>query len=157
MADQTTKTIIVGADIDTVYDTWANFENFPHFMKDVKSVTRTGDRMSHWVVQGPLGKQVEWDAETTRLVPGELVSWRSVEGAAVRHAGTLRFDRLADGRARVHVQMSYNPPAGAVGHAVATLLGSDPRHRMNDDLARLKTTIETGVPPRDAAQVEAVR
>ena len=43
MADQTTKTIIVGARVDDAYEAWANFENFPRFMKHVKSVTKTGD------------------------------------------------------------------------------------------------------------------
>jgi hypothetical protein len=37
-----------------------------------------------------------------------------------------------------------------VGHAVATLFNVDPKQQMDDDLARLKSTIETGHPPRDA-------
>jgi uncharacterized membrane protein len=52
----------------------------------------------------------------------------------------------------VDVRMSYNPPAGAVGHALARLLGSDPKSAMDEDLARVKTTLETGRPPRDAAE-----
>jgi uncharacterized membrane protein len=40
--------------------------------------------------------------------------------------------------------MSYNPPAGALGHAVATLFGSDPKSAMNEDLVRLKSLLETG-------------
>ncbi len=40
--------------------------------------------------------------------------------------------------------MSYNPPAGAVGHTVAALLGADPKREMDDDLARFKSLIERG-------------
>jgi len=35
------------------------------------------------------------------------------------------------------------------------LLGSDPKRQMDDDLARLKTTIESGVAPHDAAALES--
>ena len=48
--------------------------------------------------------------------------------------------------------MSYSPPGGMLGHAVAASFGRDPKRQMDDDLARLKTTIETGRPPHDAAQ-----
>jgi uncharacterized membrane protein len=48
--------------------------------------------------------------------------------------------------------MSYNPPGGAVGHAIARLLGRDPKQEMDDDLMRMKAFIETQRPPRDAAR-----
>lgn len=48
--------------------------------------------------------------------------------------------------------MSYNPPAGVLGHAVAELFGVDPKHEMDDDLLRMKSLIETGVHPHDAAR-----
>ena len=47
--------------------------------------------------------------------------------------------------------MSYNPPAGALGHAVAELFGADPKHEMDDDLMRMKSFIETGGNPRRGA------
>ena len=58
----------------------------------------------------------------------------------------------AQERAQVHIQLSYNPPAGAVGHAVAALFGADSKTEMDEDLMQMKTMIETGIPPRDAAQ-----
>jgi hypothetical protein len=51
----------------------------------------------------------------------------------------------------VQIELHYNPPGGAVGHAIAALFKRDPKHQMDDDLARIKTAIETGQPPRDAA------
>jgi uncharacterized membrane protein len=44
--------------------------------------------------------------------------------------------------------------AGAVGHAVATLFGADPAHKMKHDLQRLKSLVETGEVPSDAAREE---
>ena len=48
--------------------------------------------------------------------------------------------------------MSYNPPGGAIGHAIARLFGADPKSEMDADLARVKAFLESGTPARDAAQ-----
>jgi uncharacterized membrane protein len=58
--------------------------------------------------------------------------------------GNVRFDPNEQGGTRVTVQMYYAPPAGAVGHAVASLFGRNPRQEMHEDLARLKSLFETG-------------
>ncbi|MGH9338395.1 MAG: hypothetical protein ACRD1R_02110 [Acidobacteriota bacterium] len=42
--------------------------------------------------------------------------------------------------------MSYNA-GGALGHALATLVGSDPKTRFDQDLVRMKTLVETGQVP----------
>lgn len=150
------KTINIHAPVEQVYAALTEWGRFPEWMTHVRDVRSMGPRgevgeRTHWVVDGPAGTKVSWDAETTGLVPNEFVSWKSVEGATVRQAGSIRFQPTAEGT-RVQVQMSYLPPAGVVGHAVAALFGRDPRRQMHDDLARLKTMIETGVPARDAAQ-----
>jgi uncharacterized membrane protein len=149
------KAITVQAPIDRIFAFFTQWENWPRWMSHVREVRTTGvtgDVRTHWVVDGPAGTTVRWDALTTDFVPNERIAWKSVEGAAIEHAGVIRFTPTADGATTIDIKMSYNPPAGAVGHAVATILGRDPKHQMDDDLARLKTTIETGIPPRDAAR-----
>jgi uncharacterized membrane protein len=146
------KTINIAAPVEEVYEFWTNFENFPRFMSNVREVKANADGTSHWVVAGPAGASVEWDAVVTRRVPNELLAWKSVEGAGVENAGLVRFDRNDDGSTRVQVRLSYNPLAGALGHAVAALFGSDPKAEMGADLMRMKSLIETGNPPRDAAE-----
>ena len=49
-----------------------------------------------------------------------------------------------DGTTQIDVRISYNPPAGALGHAVAQLFGVDPRQAMHEDLVRLKSLLEDG-------------
>jgi len=144
MADQTTKTITVGADIDTVYDAWANFENFPHFMKDVKSVTKTGDRMSHWVVAGPLGKDVEWDAETTRLEPNKRIAWNSKETSDIKTSGQVTFNELGNGQTEVTVTLQWVVPASKGGEKLVGLF-ADPPKRLEEDLLAFKHYVERGV------------
>lgn len=102
-------------------------------------------------MSGPAGVPVEWDAEITERIPNKTIAWKTVPGATVEHAGIVRFDPNPDGTTRVEIRMSYNPPAGAIGHVVASLFGADPKSEMDADLARMKTLIETGIRPHDAA------
>jgi uncharacterized membrane protein len=148
------KTINVAAPVKEVFRFWTNFENFPRFMTNVREVRDSGNGMSHWVVTGPAGVPVEWDAQITKLIPNEVLAWKSVKGSVIANAGIIQFQPNEEGGTRVHIQLSYNPPAGAVGHAVAALFGADPKTEMDEDLMRMKTMIETGIPPRDAAQKE---
>jgi uncharacterized membrane protein len=145
------KTLHVNAPLEQVFETLAHYENFPSFMRNVRDVRMHEDGRSHWVVAGPGGMSVEWDAETTIHEPNELLAWRTVANAKVEHAGIIRFERSGQGT-RLDIQMSYNPPAGALGHIVAKMFGSDAKTELDQDLMRLKSFLETGVPARDAAR-----
>ena len=145
------KSINVDAPRDVVYALWSNFENFPQFMTNVLEVTNVDENTSHWKVAGPAGVTVEWDAEITRIVPEEMIAWRSVEGSTVANAGYVLFEPNDTGGTEVTVRISYNPPAGALGHAVAKAFGADPKSEMDQDLMRMKTLLETGNIPQDAA------
>lgn len=146
------KTITINAPASDVFAFWSMFENFPQFTSRILEVRQSRDpNRSHWRVWGPAGLPVEFDAEITRTVPNTLIAWRTVEGSPVAHAGVVRFDPISYDATRVHIRMSYNPPAGWLGHGVAKAFGVDPKHSMDEDLVRMKTLIETGRPPHDAA------
>lgn len=148
------KTITINAPVADVYAFWSWYENFPRFMSRVLEVTSSERRpmQSHWKVAGPAGAPVEFDAEITRAIRNRLLAWRTLEGSPVAHAGVVRFDPEPDGGTRVHIRMSYNPPAGWLGHGIAAAFGVDPKHSMDADLVRMQTLIETGRAPHDAAQ-----
>lgn len=151
------KTINIAAPVGLVYAFWRDFRNFPHFMSHVREVRELGNGRSHWVVGGPAGVPVEWDAVISQDEPDRLIAWHTVPGSTVNSAGQVRFDETADGMTRVTVQLSYTPPAGMLGDVVATLFGANPKQEMDDDLLRMKTFIETGNPPDDAAQPSTER
>jgi uncharacterized membrane protein/osmotically-inducible protein OsmY len=147
------KTITIDAPVEQVFGFWTAYENFPRFMSRVLEVRpNSRERRSHWTVVGPAGVPVEFDAEVSALVPNEALAWHTIEGAPVAHAGIVRFEPTEDGQTRVHIRMSYNPPGGWLGHGVAAAFGADPKRSLDADLVRMKTLIETGRPPRDAAQ-----
>ena len=109
------KSIHVGVPVEDVYDLCSRYEAFPSFMANVLEVQRTEPGKARWRMAGPLGVPITFETEETRRVPYELISWKTVDGSPMAHAGTIRFDPDGAGT-RVHLQMSYNPPAGAIGH-----------------------------------------
>src|SRR5579885_87664 len=139
------KNIIINATPEEIFNYWHDFERLPTFMKHLESVRTTGERRSHWVAKAPAGTTVEWDAEITEDSPNELIAGRSVEGANVDNAVTVRFEEAPGGRGTiVHVDLEYSAPGGVVGSMVAKLFGEEPAQQINDDLRRLKQVIEVG-------------
>ena len=145
------KDINIAAPVEEVFSFWSNVENFPSFMAHVLDVRDVGEGRSHWTIAGPGNTTLEWDAELTRYVPNSEIAWKTIADRPFGHAGIIHFRPNDQGGTQMDVKMSYNPPAGLLGHSLAWLLGSDPKHALDADLARMKTYIETGRPPHDAA------
>jgi uncharacterized membrane protein len=146
------KTITINAPVGKVFELWSRHENFPSFMSRVREVKDLGNGRYHWTVAGPAGIPVEWEAVITELEPNRSIAWQSAPGSMVEQHGTVRFRSEGNDKTVVDVRLSYYPPAGAVGHAIASLFGADPKSEMDDDLMRMKSFIETGHQPRDAAE-----
>jgi uncharacterized membrane protein len=145
------KTINIAVPVEQVFEFWSDYENFPKFMRHVKEVRPIGEGRSHWVLTGPAGVPVEWNAVVTQHVPNEVLAWKTEPDSLVQHAGIVHFTGHPDGTTTINIKMSYNPPAGAVGHALAVLFGADSKSLVDDNLVRMKSLIETGKQPRDAA------
>lgn len=135
------KTLHIDAPVDQVYAFWSNYENFPLFMSHVREVEDLGSGRSHWRVSGPGGVPIEWYAQLTQESPNEVIAWRSESGSMLENAGVIRFTQTGKGT-RVDLRFCYHPPAGGAGQAVAELLGSDPRTKLNEDLGRMKALLE---------------
>jgi uncharacterized membrane protein len=139
------KTITINRSPEVVYNFWRNFENLPRFMHNLESVTPLGLRRSHWVAKAPAGQTVEWDAEILEDVPNRLISWHSLEGSDVDNAGAVRFEEAPGQRGTiVRVDITYRPPGGKFGAAVAKLFGKAPDQEVQGDLFRFKQVMETG-------------
>lgn len=136
---------IVNRPLEEVYNYWRNFQNLPRFMRHLDSVTDLGDGRSHWKAKGPAGMEVEWDATIIADVPGEVITWRSLENADVDNAGAVRFVPAPGGRGTiVKVNLEYNPIGGVIGAGVAKLFGEEPQQQLDDDMRRFKQFLEVG-------------
>jgi len=145
------KSVTINKPVEELFKFWHNFENLPRFLNHLESVRVIGGqsgqswRFSHWVARLPAGMKVEWDAEIINEEPNELIAWRSLEGAQVPNAGSVRFERSLNGQgADVKVAIEYSPPVGKIGSLVAKLFGEDPERRVAEDLRRFKQFMETG-------------
>ena len=131
--------------VQEVYRFWRNLENLPRFMDHLKSIEVLNDKRSHWTAVGPAGVSVEWDAEIINEEQNKVIGWRSLEGADVDNAGSVRFESEGAGSTTlVKVSLQYNPPAGSLGAAVAKLFGQDPKKQVKQDMERFKQLMETG-------------
>jgi uncharacterized membrane protein len=147
------ESIIIDRSPEELYRFWLDVTNHPRFEPDIVSVTPLNGNRSHWVAQGPLGVRLEWDAEAYNERPFEMIAWRSLDGGQVQTAGSVHFQALPAGRGtEVRVNQKFNPPAGKVGVAIASLLGHDPAATMREALRRLKQIMETGEVPTVAGQ-----
>ncbi|HEX7224490.1 MAG TPA: SRPBCC family protein [Candidatus Limnocylindria bacterium] len=131
------ESIDVKVPVSTAYNQWTQFEDFPHFMEGVKSVTQTDDTHLHWVAE-VAGQEKEWDAEISEQHPDERVAWNATSGA--ENAGVVTFHRIDDETSRVTLQMDVDPEG--VVENVGTALGFLDR-RVKGDLERFKEFIES--------------
>lgn len=139
------KTMTVNAPAETLYRFWRDIENLPRFMPHLRSVQRLDDRRSHWIVNGPAGTTLEWDAEIITDVKNEHIAWESTEHADVYNTGSVYFHQAPGGRGtEVKVVMSYTPPAGTIGSAIASLFRENPEQHIENDLRRFKSLMEAG-------------
>jgi uncharacterized membrane protein len=86
------KTIDIAAPVEQVFGLWTRYEQLPFILDHVRDVERLGEDRSRWVVSGPLGCPVSWEAVLTRVVPNVLLAWMTTSDSAIQHAGVVRLD-----------------------------------------------------------------
>ena len=77
-------------------------------------------------------------------MPDKRIEWWSLPESIIENHGVIHLEAQKDGRTRVQIEMTYNPPAGLLGHAVATLLGLDPKSALDQDMIQLQSLFELG-------------
>jgi uncharacterized membrane protein len=144
------RSIDVDVPVETAYDQWTQFEEFPRFMDGIVEVRQLDDTHTHWVAEVG-GRRYEWDAEIMVQEPDRVIAWRGVGGD--RNSGRVTFEPT-DGGAKVSVLIGYDPD-GAV-ESVGAALGLDER-RVGADLERFKDLVEGRGSPTGAwrGRVEA--
>ena len=123
--------------LQTAYNQWTQFEEFPQFMEGVAEIRQLDDTHLHWVAEIG-GQRHEWDAEVTEQKPDERVAWRNTDGK--ENAGVVTFHRLDEDKTRIMVQLDW-VPAGFL-EKVGDAIGASDR-RVQGDLERFKELVES--------------
>ena len=129
--------IEVDVPVNTAYNQWTQFEDFPNFMEGVKEVRQLDDTRLHWVAE-IAGRTREWEAKITEQRPDERVAWVAIDGA--HNSGVVTFHRLSDTSSKVMLQMEFDPDniVERAGDALGAV-----KLRVKGDLKRFKEFIES--------------
>jgi uncharacterized membrane protein len=126
----------VGVDLDTAYDQFTQFEDWPRFMHRVERIEQRDDATLMWH-ENLWGVRRSWEAEITEQTPCERIAWRSTSGP--RTVGVATFHRLADNLTRIAVTFDFQPQGLFEKAASGTRIS---RRALASDLMRLKAFIE---------------
>jgi uncharacterized membrane protein len=139
------RAVSIGKPRHEVYAAWRDFTNLARWMENIVSIEVRDVVTSHWTVQAPLGRTVEWDAIVTEDIPGERIAWETAPGADIKSFGWVEFRDGPAGRGtEVRARFAYKPPAGVPGRVFAKLLQREPNVQARRDLRRFKMWMETG-------------
>jgi uncharacterized membrane protein len=150
------ESITVNAPPRELYHFWRDFTRLPEIMSHVKEVRGLGGNRWHWVAQGPLGVNAEWDADVINEKEHELIAWKSVEGSRVDTAGSVHFTPAPGGGTEVRVTLKYDPPGGRTGATLAWLAGASPQKMIREDLERFRALMEAGEAPTAGRRAPAM-
>jgi uncharacterized membrane protein len=141
------ESVTIARPVGEVYHFWRDLPNLARFMTHVERIDVLDEKRSHWVVVGPAGSRVEWDAEIIAEEDGARIAWRSLEDADVVSAGSVNFRPIGRTATQINVHLQYEPPAGKAGAFVAWVMGREPAQEIREDLRRLRQLLETGETP----------
>jgi uncharacterized membrane protein len=100
------QSVDIGAPLETVYNHWTQFEEWPKFMHRVKRVTQE-DRCTVSFQTKIWGKTKEFKAQIVTQRPDERIKWRVTEG--MTHTGVVTFHELAPNLTRVLLGLDVDP------------------------------------------------
>ena len=132
MAEYThTAAVTINAPVSQVYQLFSHFNDFPKFMSYIKEVTYKDTQTSHWVAN--VAGDHEWDAVNENWIENKQIGWRSIDG--LQNHGAVTFETVGDGQTKVHVTLTYTPPAGVLGDVGEKLgVGNHFEQKLQHDL-----------------------
>jgi uncharacterized membrane protein len=139
-----TRSITIYRPPTEVYMFWRNLSTLALAVERVLRVEPLDNTRSRWVIQGPGKDEFDFVADIVVDEPGKVLAWRTEESPVPHHA-RVEFSEAPGGRGtEVRVWLSYEPPAGGLGAAIARLSGDEPDQLLRTGLRRIKQVIECG-------------
>jgi uncharacterized membrane protein len=126
----------VAVPIDTAYEKWTQFEDFPKFMHRVLSVEEKDDNRISWQEKIWFSKR-QWEAEILQKRKNDRIAWKTVQGTS--HMGIISFHKLDTNLTRVMVTVDFRP-TGMIEKMASGLRFV--KRAVQADLARFKAYAE---------------
>jgi uncharacterized membrane protein len=128
----------VAVPLDTAYEKWTQFEEYPKFMHRVLSVEEQDDNRIAWEEKIWFSKR-EWEGEILERSKNDRIVWKTVKGTS--HTGVVSFHKLDRKLTRVMVTVDFHP-AGMMEKMASGLRFV--KRAVQADLARFKAYAELG-------------
>jgi uncharacterized membrane protein len=100
------QSVDVGVPLQTAYNQWTQFEDWPQFMHRVTRVTEEDDCTVSFATK-IWGKTKEFEAKIDTQRPDERIKWRVSQGFT--HTGVVTFHELAPRLTRIELTMDVDP------------------------------------------------
>jgi uncharacterized membrane protein len=126
----------VGVDLQTAYDQFTQFEDWPRFMHRVERIEQRDDSTLMWH-ENIWGVRRSWEAEIVEQTPCERIVWRTSNGP--QSIGVVTFHRISDRLTRIYITMDFQPK-GLFEKASSGMRIS--RRALKSDLMRFKAFVE---------------
>jgi uncharacterized membrane protein len=109
------QSIEVYGSLRAVYNQWTQFETYRFFMHGVCSVARTGEGVTHWVIDDE-GWKREFDAAISEDEANYRVTWTATEGPKFVGVATMYPIDERTTRVRLQSEIEGEPadPSGAI-------------------------------------------
>lgn len=144
------EAITINRPVSEVFHAYRDTRRLPRFMKHLEVVTPIGENRSVWTARtgGPIPLRLQWEAEIVAERENEMLSWRSIPGSDIDIAGAVLFQPAPAGRGtELHTVLTYIPPGGALGLAIASAFRTVTAQQIKNDLWRFKNVMEAGEVP----------
>jgi uncharacterized membrane protein YgcG len=130
------QSVDVAVPVETAYNQWTQFEDWPEFMHRVTRVTQEDDCTLSFATK-IWGKKKEFVAEIETQRPEERIKWKVTQG--ITHTGVVTFHELAPRLTRIELNVDVDP--GSLLEKAARGMRHIKR-AMRADLHRFKAFIE---------------
>jgi uncharacterized membrane protein len=100
------QAVDVAVPLETAYNQWTQFEDWPNFMHRVTRVTQEDDCSVSFATK-IWGRTREFVADIETQRPDERIKWRVSQG--ITHSGVVTFHELAPGLTRIELNIDVDP------------------------------------------------
>jgi uncharacterized membrane protein len=100
------QSIDVAVPLETAYNQWTQFEEWPQFMHRVKRVSKDDDTTVSFTTK-IWGKTKEFKAKIVTARPDQKIKWEVTEG--INHTGWITFHEIAPELTRLELSLDLEP------------------------------------------------
>jgi uncharacterized membrane protein len=139
------RSITIEKPADKLYHFWRDPRHLSQILGENAEIRVGSGGLTHWIVQGPFNRRIEWDTQIVEDRPNEIIRWQSLEGAPLLNEGSVRFRRApGDWGTEVTLHIRFDLPGGQAVNKTIKYLGFVPRMLVEKALRRFKSLAETG-------------